>query len=621
MTKQQTQTSVSTTALNMRDLFPHGEKVVATTRFSGKDAEVAGFFRRSALRAGLSCTTVRAAVVVTEAPIETSNVEPAVSVKSDNISSNLVSGSTVVACKCLGNFENTNKTDTTERDVVMSNASDKPVVTMFGLSVSDYERALVTASAQRRAKRARVADEACNERPIKIRRTNKSAVANKEVSTVESLLQAVRSGNQHLARKVLRKISSQDKYTEIVEHALHECIVSGVGAKVIRVVLAECTRVLGRAAATTEFAVPACSIVSGEYPTSKLSLLCDAVRHCSYEQVRAFLEYGFDPDFRMVSGCTALMVSAYKNDTRMIELLCDFGSDVSATMENGVSAIAVAAFQGNVEAVNLLIAKGAQVDQPTADGTTALMTAVQESHADVVKALLNAGAQINLCKPNGSSPIIVAVRHRRVSMIPLLGQAGCDPNLVLSNGASALVLACANGDLACVNELISLNADVSRPLNSGATALEYACHRGHKEIVACLLKSLPTKLEDSRLQRLTVVAESRNNEELITLLRTYAKADFTDLHYAVFLDDIKTVHKRVRTSETNFSADMREQLLALAKPACAAYLRRAFAPFTADNKDLWPESFVTVADKVLKEKTDIMQHVFSFCGRDWFAKN
>jgi hypothetical protein len=273
-----------------------------------------------------------------------------------------------------------------------------------------------------------------------------------------------------------------------------------------------------------------------------------------------------------------------------------------------------------LEATELLIERGALIDQQTADGTTALMTAVQENQVAVVNTLIESGAQINLCKPNGSSPIIVAVRHRRASMISVLCEAGGDPNLVLSNGASALVLACANGDISCVKELIRLNADISRPLNTGATAIEYACHRGNIEIVAHLLQNMPAKLDDARLKRLSLVTESRKNVKLGTLLRIYAKADLTNLHYAVFLDDIKTVHKTVRDSEVNFSADTRDQLLCLAEPACAAYLRRAFAPFSVDNKDLWPESFVTVADKALEEKTDIMQHVFSFCGRDWFSK-
>lgn len=595
----------------MRDLFPaatRGAKVVSgVPSFSSKDANVAGFFRRSALRAELSLNAVRAAVVASEAPVE----------KVAEVSAASPS-STQAGCKCFGTVV------VAQEEPVLMEEDDivAPVPSMFGLSGADYERALVTASISRRAKRAREQENKCadiaqEERPAKQQRV---VSLSEPVSAVERLLQAARSANTHIARKALRKLSSSPNFVNTVQHVLHECLIANSSAAVVRLVLAAYKRIAGPEC-SFDLSVPSCRSVTGEYPNDKLSLLCDAVRHCSYEQVRAFLEFGANPDFRMVSGCTALMVSAYKNDTRMIELLCDFGCDVLATMENGVSALSVAAFQGNAETIKLLIARGACVDQQTADGTTPLMTAVQECHEDIVRVLIAAGAQINLCKPNGSSPIIVAVRHRRASMIPLLGQAGCNPNLVLSNGASALVLACANGDLASVRALIALNADVTLPLNSGATALEYACHRGHKEIAAHLLQSLPSKLDETRFKRLAVVVNSRNNVELKVLLSVYARAELTDLHYAVFLDDIKIVHQNIGSSEVNFSANLRKELLALAKPACAAYLRRAFAPFSADNKDLWPKSFTKVSNDVFQDKTDIMQHVFSFCGRDWFAKN
>jgi len=446
-------------------------------------------------------------------------------------------------------------------------------------------------------------------------------------SVREQLLTCVTSGNKRLAKKVLKRvliIKDDTEYRNVLQHALHECVHlknEVAGAQTAEVILkAYAKRHLG------DLYIPQCRIMlRGEYVNSDLSILCQAVRHRRFKLAELLLKFGFDPNFVMVSKCSCLMVAAYKNDIPMMKLLLKSGARVEATMDNGVGSLAVACFKGNFEAVEELLDCGADVDSRTSEGTTPLMTAIQENHEDVVKFLVKRNANINAVKYNGSSPLIVAVRHKRAEFISFLGSLGADPNLTLVNGATALVLASANGDFKCIDALCNLKVDFKLKLTTGANALAYATHRGFKEILVRIIQFGGTAIGSRDIKQVEDIAKHKSHDSILRWIEVFKnkREIFDELAYAVSVDSVSKTFNLLQSylKFSNF-----EWMVNISGVHTRNFIVRAMQPWVKSNSDVWPISFNSACDAILKPQGScriqlsehILLHVLSFCNRDWF---
>lgn len=443
-----------------------------------------------------------------------------------------------------------------------------------------------------------------------------------DFTTIDRIIIAIRSGNKHAISKLFRKLSLENELTKsIICQILHECLISKPNNETMKSIITSFHKSVTYS--------DNCNILS-IWNCASISFLCEVVRQGRYDIVESFLEAGYNPDFRMVSNCTALMISAYKNDTKMIDILCKYGCDVDTTMDTGATALTVAAFKGSTEAILSLLNNGAAINSQTDDGTTALMIAIKENHIETVKTLIEKNANVNICKKNGSSPIIFAVRYRRDEIIRILSKTKANPDLRLSNGATALAIASANGDEKCVEALLDLGANTTLSLHSGVTALDYACHRGYKSILLMLLQHRKLKLSATWIDRLIKVCSNRNHKSLKDILDFYGKVEFTPFHYAIGLNQIDKVYECLRSEENSliYCSKNQQFLYKMASSVkCKSILSKAFEPYSISNKSLWPRNFVNVVEQVLPKqkmntgyKSDLAAYIFSFCGRDWFIK-
>lgn len=116
-----------------------------------------------------------------------------------------------------------------------------------------------------------------------------------------------------------------------------------------------------------------------------------AARHNQIEEVRRYLEIGFDVNLKSLTSNaeTALHNAVIGGHPKMINFLCDQGADINATDDAGNSALHMAAQHGHVQCVRTLVKRGANKISKNAVGYTAYQVALMKGHKKVAKLLPN----------------------------------------------------------------------------------------------------------------------------------------------------------------------------------------------------------------------------------------
>jgi uncharacterized protein len=132
-----------------------------------------------------------------------------------------------------------------------------------------------------------------------------------------------------------------------------------------------------------------------------------------------------------------------QHDGTVVRLLLEHGADPLALSKEGVTPVMEAASgMGGGTVINAvaMIAYAKEVNQRDTDGNTALLIASTEANTIVVRALLRAGANPNLANSKGELPITAAARNGLSDRVQLLLAFGADPSLRQSNMPSATEL-------------------------------------------------------------------------------------------------------------------------------------------------------------------------------------
>jgi ankyrin repeat protein len=187
------------------------------------------------------------------------------------------------------------------------------------------------------------------------------------------------------------------------------------------------------------------------------------------------------------------------------------GADPNIKLESGETPVMIAARSGKADVVELLLAKGADPNGHGTRGQTALMWAVAEHHPDVVKSLLVHHGDLNArsevwtqlwqtsldqdvhpdyqaqIKMGGDTAILFAARSGDLDSAKLLVEYGANVNDASAYGTSATVLAAYSGNAELVDFLLSHKADPNAA-QAGYTALHAAILHGNTQVVAALLE-------------------------------------------------------------------------------------------------------------------------------------
>ena len=154
-------------------------------------------------------------------------------------------------------------------------------------------------------------------------------------------------------------------------------------------------------------------------------------------QVREWLDGGLDPDFVADRIGTGLMIAAWNDNVRMMELLVARGAGIDKVNALGETALMHAAWRGSASAVKWLIAKGAKINSDPMRWS-ALHYAAFGGHGAVADLLLQNGADINARSTNGSSALMMAVYEGHEAMVRQLVSRGADRGIKNDRGDGAL---------------------------------------------------------------------------------------------------------------------------------------------------------------------------------------
>ena len=143
------------------------------------------------------------------------------------------------------------------------------------------------------------------------------------------------------------------------------------------------------------------------------------------------------------SDWSAIMKSAYYNDTLKVGVLTKQGIDINSKNKNGWTALKVAVKKGNTKTVSFLLRHHANPNIADKDAFTPLMEACQHSYTGIVKLLLDKGANPDAALPNGWTAMMSAAsQNNDLSILELLIQYKADVNAMRTvDGITALKLA------------------------------------------------------------------------------------------------------------------------------------------------------------------------------------
>ena len=173
--------------------------------------------------------------------------------------------------------------------------------------------------------------------------------------------------------------------------------------------------------------------------------------HC----VRILLEFGADVNIQDSYGDTALHDAIGKENSDVVELLCNAPNlDLTVRNNRGFNALHHASLKGNVAATRRILQLAPQlVDIKKDDGFAPLHLAALNGHSAVAELLVRDGkADINIRNNRRQTPFLLSVSQGHTSAIEKLVNLGCDILVKDEDGDNAMHL--------CVIKKSNLTQDV-----------------------------------------------------------------------------------------------------------------------------------------------------------------
>ncbi|XP_065355557.1 E3 ubiquitin-protein ligase MIB2 [Calliphora vicina] len=160
---------------------------------------------------------------------------------------------------------------------------------------------------------------------------------------------------------------------------------------------------------------------------------CSALHICAHKKtphcVRELLSFGADVNIQDSYGDTALHDAIGKENTEVVELLCN-APNLDFTMKNnrGFNVLHHAALKGNLVAAKRILQLSRQlINVKKDDGFAALHLAALNGHAQVVETLIKDGqAEIDIRNNRRQTPFLLAVSQGHSAAIEKLVKLGCD---------------------------------------------------------------------------------------------------------------------------------------------------------------------------------------------------
>ncbi|XP_076086415.1 uncharacterized protein LOC143057068 [Mytilus galloprovincialis] len=236
-------------------------------------------------------------------------------------------------------------------------------------------------------------------------------------------------------------------------------------------------------------------------------------------------------------GHTPLIVSSFKGDLQLVNLLLQHNCDVNLQDKGMRSALHYAVFKNHKNIVRILLENNINVNLLDSQQKSALLYACEKGHTDIVQLLLDDKCisnkafkcEINQGTKSGTLPLWVACFKGFTEIVKLLLQQSCEVTKVDEKGGNSFYIACQNNHIDICNLLIEhhVERDINISLNdSGYTPLIIASFKGNISVVKLLLKNnCNINLCDKENRSALFCAVRGNQIEIVKLLLDH-DADF-----------------------------------------------------------------------------------------------
>lgn len=213
----------------------------------------------------------------------------------------------------------------------------------------------------------------------------------------------------------------------------------------------------------------------------------DALRANNIESAAGLVDRVTSVDLAPSDGRTALMLSAKRGMSALVERLVSDGANVNASNHNGGTPLMYAAISGVESIGQLLIDKRANVNARGSNGWSPIMVAAAKGHQGFVQLLIQAGADVNARDVYLWTPLGRASFENRLAVVEtLIKTAEIDLDLRDDQGATALHHAAAGGFANIVELLIEAGADASIRDHKSLTARDRAAQLQHDAVLNIL---------------------------------------------------------------------------------------------------------------------------------------
>jgi ankyrin repeat protein len=264
---------------------------------------------------------------------------------------------------------------------------------------------------------------------------------------------------------------------------------------------------------------------------SPIQLAC---RKAHEKNVKVLLEA--NPDFLRKSSSQLhhlLLFSAIESGSvKTLQVLLDHGIDPNALTNNeSLSALVKACVCGSVEMLRLLLEHGADPTIPTGDvGITPLIVACEHDKVELVECLVTRVNVNQQMRSNGYSALHKIASAGNPDIALLLLDNGAHADIESHNGLTPLHIAASAGNLDIIDILLQHKANLDAQDHAQTTPLMRAVQDGHHDAA-------------------TKIIEAGGSLEIRAITGIHV------LHFAAFLDDVKTIKL---LSEKRVSLDVQD---------------------------------------------------------------
>ncbi|CAG9982604.1 unnamed protein product [Clonostachys byssicola] len=237
--------------------------------------------------------------------------------------------------------------------------------------------------------------------------------------------------------------------------------------------------------------------------------------------VELLLDAGAEIDTPNNVGQTPLHAAAERGRHGIVKLLCQRGADLNSKNDNGHSLLYSALLNKHYETAELLISEGVDLNNQHEPGRTALCFSIDHGLLDIANLIIKKGANIKIGMPlrqASAKGYLEVVKELLAADITVVNQQ--DPN---HKDQTALHAAAAGGYFDIVKLLVEAGANSKAIMNNGQMPLHLACTDGWLDIAEYLLADCPEQIHGVDCNGFTPLhlASQSGNLDLIKLLLNY----------------------------------------------------------------------------------------------------